>query len=225
MIRKVFIVCSFVLSLKVIAQANPATYSSIGSVINGAKQSGYSTLSVTSTGLHKKNVKGSPLLFNKYVNGVIELNDGRSFRISDLNINLFKGVFFAKIDDKSNFIFINVKSLKTDNKTYIQKGNMVLEELAKGNKITLLKHIYKEKKNISPDRLNPFGQEKWKENEEYYLLKNNKTEKIKLKERILLSFFEKSEENNIKKYIKNNKLSLKKEKDVIKVINYYNSLQ
>ena len=57
----------------------------------------------------------------------------------------------------------------------------------------------------------------------YYLVKNNKAQSIKLKKKQLLGLF-KDQEAAIKKFAKKNRLKLNSEKDLIAILGYYESL-
>ncbi len=65
---------------------------------------------------------------------------------------------------------------------------------------------------------------KYIENNKYFIINNEKGEvkKVKLKKKDILKVLDKKEE--LEKFASSKKLSFKKEKDVIKIINYYSSL-
>ncbi|WP_108840577.1 hypothetical protein [Aquimarina sp. Aq78] len=65
---------------------------------------------------------------------------------------------------------------------------------------------------------------KYIENNKYFIINNKKGEvqKVKLKKKDILKVLDKKEE--LEKFASSKKLSFKKEKDLIKIINYYNSI-
>jgi len=169
-------------------------------------------------------IKGSPLLFNNFVNdGVLWLTSGKSYAISHINIDLDNGHFVSELSKDSIFIFNNVKVAKVKSKVYTQNSNKIYEVLQNGTKISFLKQISKVLKRQIQDKLTA-EVVKWKLVEEYYIKINGDFNLINLRKKDFYKFIEKDKVNDLKKYIKSNRLSPKKETDLITIIGYYNTL-
>ena len=65
---------------------------------------------------------------------------------------------------------------------------------------------------------------KWKLIEDYYLKVDGGLILINLRKKDFFNYLDKSKLTELKKYIKSEKLSVKKEKDLIKILHYYNSI-
>lgn len=170
------------------------------------------------------NVKGSPYLFDDFKNsGVLELVTGEKYNIKNININLDKVQFVSEQGKDSIFIFRNVKKVIIQYKEYSQIENNIYQLLEVGNNISFLKKEEKVIKRQVQDKLTP-EIVKWKLIEDYYLKVDGGLILINLRKKDFFNYLDKSKLTELKKYIKSEKLSVKKEKDLIKILHYYNSI-
>ncbi|MEN8122890.1 MAG: hypothetical protein ABFS35_21300, partial [Bacteroidota bacterium] len=65
---------------------------------------------------------------------------------------------------------------------------------------------------------------KYKKKESFFFQKDNKIQSFLMKKKIILRILE-DKNDEINRYVKNNKLSFRKEEDVILIFRYYNELQ
>ena len=170
------------------------------------------------------NVKGSPYLFDDFKNtGVLELISGEKYNINNININIYKAQFVSEQGKDSIFIFRNVKKATIQFKEYSQIENNIYQLLVVGNNISFLKKEYKVIKRQVQDKLSP-EIVKWKLIEDYYLQVDGDLIQVKLRKKDFFNYLDKMKVSDLKKYIKANKLSVKKEIDLIKILHYYNSI-
>ena len=60
--------------------------------------------------------------------------------------------------------------------------------------------------------------------QKFYILKGAEIKQLKLKKKEVFRLMKVELQNDVKKYIKKNKLSYKKEKELVEIFKYYNSL-
>ena len=117
---------------------------------------------------------------------------------------------------------VNSKRFKSFhfNKTNDDK---IFEIIWDGDLFALLKDYSTEIKTIKPEGYKDFSSDKYIVRKSYYLIKDNKIEKFKLSKKNVLSLL-KLNHKGVEKYVKQNKMSYKKDKDLKKIFDYYNSL-
>jgi len=179
-------------------------------------------------------VKGSIYLFKDWDNSSVIEVDSKKYLLKSVNYNILADQFQFKVSEDSVFVFDNtiIGEVTLNNKKFKQfyfgldEGNQFCEILFEGEKSSLLK-----KHNVKFDRAQPNPlmlkdiSDKYKKTAKYYLIDNtSKTiTSVKLKKKSLQAIF-KSKSGDIDAYVKNNKLSFKKETDLKKIFKYYNSL-
>ncbi|HIP48762.1 MAG TPA: hypothetical protein EYG92_07345 [Lutibacter sp.] len=175
-------------------------------------------------------IKGSNYLFKTWENkNVIHYKEGNQI-LKNININVKDNNFEFKISEKSvliidpkniEYITINYKNYKF----YSFEGshNKIFEIVALSKKIEILKsfEIYFVKGIANPVITNPI--DKYVLKTRYHIKKEDKISDFKLKKKRILSIFS-DKKDEITKYVKKNKLSYKKEKDVKQIFSYYSSL-
>ncbi len=175
-----------------------------------------------------KLIKGSRFLFENFQEPGIIYSNGKTHKISGLNIDALNHDIVLKIGLDSILILEKNKidSLKIGNRKFKKVGSNSLYEIVYDDqKFTLLKrhkcHIKKGRTNVMKGTT---------ENDSYkltnkYFLYQNKTlsNSFELNKKAVVNLFEKQEKQT-KKYIRNNKLNIKKEEDFIKLLNqlFYN---
>lgn len=215
--KSIFFICIMFISTAFTAQSSGAFLGSNQLLENG---------SFSSLNSHFGNIKakGTSLMFKDFKNqATLTLTSGETYNISNINMNLDKGTFVAEIGKDSLFIFKNVKKAVINNKKYILVNNSIYQVLESGKNISfLIKHTKVIKRQVQ----NKLSAEelKWKHNEDYYVKINNNFEEINLKKKDFFNFLDANNIKNLKAFIKNNRLKVKKEKDLITIFKHYNTL-
>lgn len=185
-----------------------------------------------------ESVEGSPFLYEKWNKGTVTLDNGTIYKDISLKYDQVRDVLLFESKGGEAFEFVNkVKSFKIvtaesgENKERVfrsgyKQGNDIkennfIEVLAVG-KVELLKKTTKQileessyesalkKKNIHAK-------------ESHYLSDGTALSKIKMNEKSLLTAL-KDKDAELNEYLKKNNLKIKKEEDVLQLVNYYNSL-
>lgn len=176
-------------------------------------------------------IDGTPYYNDEWISGTIKLKNGVELKIESCKYDVYEGkliflkdetpLYFSNPEDINSFMlgsskFINLK-LKNNNDFY--------EKLLEAENFVLLKKyqcVFIKGKET--DGINPATKNKYKVNSNYYYKKENEAlKKIKFKEQAILELIPDKKEE-IKNYIKENKLNCKDEKDVIKVFEFYSTL-
>ncbi len=179
-------------------------------------------------------VKGSIYLFKDWDNSSVIEVDNKKYLLKSVNYNILADQFQFKVSEDSVFVFDNtiISEVKLNNKRFKQfyfgldEGDKYCEVLFEGEKSSLLK-----KYDVKFDRAQPNPlmlkdiSDKYVKTTKYFLIDNNtKTiSSIKMKKKSLAVLFD-DKFADVDSYVKKNKLSLKKEGDLMKVFKYYNSL-
>lgn len=174
-----------------------------------------------------KNIKGSNYLFEKWENFAnIYSDNGNVFRITNLNYNIKSKKLEAKISNDSVFQFNTegISKVRIMNSTFKLIDSEFMKELMTGKVGLYIKYSLKTKDAVfnplTHDELTP---EEVIKVEDYLILVEGKSFDIKLKKGDILKCL-KDKEKEVKDFVKRNKLSFSNEKDVVKILGYYNSL-
>lgn len=174
-----------------------------------------------------KNIKGSNYLFEKWENFAnIYSDNGNVFRITNLNYNIKSKKLEAKISNDSVFQFNTegISKVRIMNSTFKLIDSEFMKELMTGKVGLYIKYSLKTKDAVfnplTHDELTP---EEIIKVEDYLIQVEGKSFDIKLKKGDILKCL-KDKEKEVKDFVKRNKLSFSNEKDVVKILGYYNSL-
>ncbi|WP_435263748.1 hypothetical protein [Tenacibaculum sp. nBUS_03] len=172
-----------------------------------------------------ENMKGSIYLFKSWKNlSTLTSFSNKKLKIDNLNYDIENKQFVAKISNDSIYIFNNLKTVKTPLSSFKNIDGTFYELLVDGKVQLLKEYTGKYKKAVINKMTNQVVKKpQYVKTEILYLRQNKKIKKIKLK-RSSIQKITSSKKEDIKKYIKSNKLSYKKENDVIKILNYFNEL-
>ncbi len=183
----------------------------------------------------QKPVEGSPFARSEYVKGTVIRNNGDIYQNIPLRYNKYEDrIEFEDVNGKDLYIDnpSDYKFIIIDDQQYIYgeflkenkkvKGYYVLLEVGK---VSLLKKQLCGLKKAEPAK--PFQDPKpakfYTKTDEFYILINQKNiEKVK-NEKECLAILQ-DQKNKLAKYIKSEKLKVKKEEDLKKLIEYYNTL-
>ncbi|TYP98064.1 hypothetical protein C7447_103232 [Tenacibaculum adriaticum] len=181
---------------------------------------------------HDNRVEGTPYLFKNWLNSMaITASDGKNYTIPNSNYDALSDSFVAEISKDSvyrfndsgvDYIFlkgIKYKKYKLDGK------NNFYAILFDGERISMLKRYISEIKEGKVNRMTgaKITKNKYILKEKYYVYKNRKLTKIKLKKKQILNLL-KDKKQNVKKFVLNKDLSYSKEEDILKIFEYYNSI-
>lgn len=175
------------------------------------------------------NIKGSIFLFEEWNNRLTLLGiDKKVYNFnSNTNYNVLTDEFIVRTNDTlytlndMNVDHISFKGLK------FRKMNNGYFNLLTEGKLELLKKysLLVNQSPVDPISKEKIGSDSYKLSSKFFYMKD-KTNMLgfNLNKRSLLNLMDINKRKTIIKFSKERKLSFKKEKDVIKIINYYNSL-
>ena len=220
----VIILLSLILSTS--AQTGSSGDEDVRLYIDGTSQ--LSVANFTNPGIP---TKGDVYLFSDWVNGAkLYTKNKQRYIISGLNYNIKKEVFEIKRSKDSIFTLdsnsidhlnINGSIYKTEK---VADDETFFEILLKKEELSFLK---KNTIRLIVGKMNPLNgiQEPntYYKSYDYYLIQDGESKKIKLKKKDLNSVFD-TQSNIMKQYVKENSLSYKDEKDVIKIFAHYSTL-
>ncbi|MGB0896500.1 MAG: hypothetical protein ACPGU9_03230 [Flavobacteriaceae bacterium] len=167
---------------------------------------------------------------------VVTSIDGKQYVVPFMNFNARLNRFAANLSKESKgvqsisrdsvFMFNNsgILKVKLANKDFVKVSNKFYEVVFAKNDTRLLK-LYKgvvKEASFNPMTQQKVGKDKMVVESSYFIEKDGLNE-FKLKTKTILSLLS-DKESEIKKFIKENKLSVKNEKHLIRVFNYYKSL-
>lgn len=177
-------------------------------------------------------IKGSQYLFDSWAGQyTIVSKTGAKTQLFNLNYNISskKIESFISKDSVFQYDLNQFDYIVKFNKKYKVYNNNKIEglflELFSNNKLYFYKEV-----NVSVEEgtLNPLTQELITDNQYvkkniYYIVANDKFEKIKLNKSDLLKCLSDKDEL-IKVFVKENKLTYNSEEDFLKILNYYNTI-
>ncbi|MBT8385698.1 MAG: hypothetical protein KJO83_08290 [Bacteroidia bacterium] len=178
-------------------------------------------------------VKGTPYLFDDWNNiSVVTTLDDQKFKIVNLNYDTKSDLFVAKISQDSVFMFKPnyLKEVTINNrrfKKYLNQETALFnyyEVIAANDNTEILK---RNQKVLRIGITNRLTMEKESDyfilKEDYYLNKSGNLTELSIKKKNILKLFG-NKSQSVKKYISDNKLSIKEDVDLRKIFNYYESL-
>ncbi len=174
---------------------------------------------------------GSFFLFDNWKNNCkIQIN-GKEFRLNNVNFNIQSNEFLSKIGEDSvftvlpkyiDFITINNKKFKYhlykgENKFFeVLLDTKNIFSLFKGHYIRIIPKSEVGMLNRPYDEI--------RREKKFYILNGSKLIGFKLKKKDILKRIDKDKQNIIIKYVVEKKLSYKREKDVVEIFKYYNTI-
>ena len=179
-----------------------------------------------------KFIIGSAYLFEEWNNDAeIQTLNGERFLVRNINLNISRNAFEAKINDNDSifsFTFNNIKQIIINGKSYknyyYNEDNRVYELIYSGKNFTLLKGFDVKLVTGSGNPMVNRSNDKYVRKESYFIRsKSEKTiENFKMNKRSLNRLFEKSavDLNRILGFIDSGNLSYKDEKDVISMLEF-----
>lgn len=185
--------------------------------------------------LAKKGIEGSVMMFNDNVNhqGRLYSND-KVYILRDINYNIDKDQFQSKLDNDSTFVYNleTVKRVSIKDRDFaviynnLEGKNSIYEVIQAGKKVSLVKKHYINLLKASPNpmvnRKTTKIQQKWA----YYIVddQDNIYEFNGKKNALLTSVKDPDKRQQLKDYMKENRLRVSKMEHLIKIFDFYNTL-
>ena len=227
--KSIFIVILIFTSSLIFSQTKDAR-SSYETIIQIATSN---TTGSTGTFINKpKDIIGNIYVFENWNNSCnIKIGD-KVYKLKNINLNMKSDQFEAKVGKDSMFAFntSNIDYIIIKNRKFKsfyvpeKEKNRNFELIYDSVDIKLLKEYEVGIKYNDPD---PLMVKKNVDNYfttiTYYIRKGEEIKQIKLKKKDILNLFDRKA-SVVDKFVKENKLSYKKEKDLNKIFIYYNSL-
>ena len=208
-----------------------------GPAINTLDQDAFNAVNSRGSWRHVINdykVDGSPLAFKKGVKKItIYTNDGGAYSVPNGNYNAQTDKIVSVLGKDSVYTFgeHNIKNYKFGKDILTRYADKKGKKrfyfnLTKLNKVTLLKGYFAK---IKPGTINALTKtkvtnDKYVIDEKYFVLKSDLIAyKFSLKKKSVLKLM-KDHQKEVKTFIEDNNIHFKRERDFIKVFNYYNTL-
>ena len=175
-------------------------------------------------------ILGSVYLFDEWDNSAeIHTLSSEKFLVRNINLNINRNAFEAKLTDSDSifsFNFNNIKQVVISDKIYknyfYNDDNRVYEiiyetekfSIMKGFSVKLVKGHYNPMVRISNDKYSKFSS--------YFIKLNNSIKPFKLRKKSVINLLS-ADKNSISRleiYVNTKRLSYKKEKDVIQILDY-----
>ena len=179
-----------------------------------------------------KVILGSTYLFDEWNNdGEIQTVTGERFLVRNINLNLSRNAFEAKVNDNDSifsFNFNNIKQIVINGKSYknyyFNEENRVYELIYSNENFSILKGFSVKLVTGSGNPMVNRSNDKYVKKESYFMRSNSEKtiENFKMNKRSLNRLFEKSavDLNRILGFIDSGNLSYKDEKDVIRMLEF-----
>jgi hypothetical protein len=173
-------------------------------------------------------ITGSVLLSDNWVSdAVVKTIEGNTYLPKAINYNVELATFVIKIAEDSLFTLdkTKVKSIQFKSKSFEILNDKYYENLSKG-KLNLYKEYYLSLKKgaIDPISKSKISDDKYVIKSKYYINENDSLKELKISKKQILKLCTKDKVNAVKKFIKENKLSVKEDDDLRKILKYYNSI-
>lgn len=176
------------------------------------------------------NLKGSFHLFKDWNHmGIIKTTQDEAFKIENINLNIKDNRYESKVGNDSIFVFdmenidyllIDYRKFRSYNLPEYDAGK-IMEVIIEHNDLALLKEY---KSDIKIGEPHPLMLERTTDEyfikSSYYLKRGDKFEKFSLSKKKINGLVEADRIKDLSKYVKSNKLSYKKDKDVNQMLTY-----
>ena len=184
----------------------------------------------------KRQIDGKFHLFENWNNtAVIHTLSDDKFLVRRINLNLQRNSFEAKMNDSDSifaFTFNNIKKIVINNKVYknyyYDDDNRVYEMLYDSDNYKLMKGF---EVKLVAGSVNPLvnrPNDKYVRGEDFFIMINGTINSVKLKKKSIFKVLTGGDKLNKSKldiFVDLNSLSLKNEDDLVKIFEYYDSIQ
>jgi len=208
---------------------NPNNNVLIGLTNLGANRAAFGSPSLIKN--PKKPIDGTVYIYDEWDNNGTVSSEETKVRLSNLNFNAQRNAFQSKINRDSlfTFNFRNLKEVVIKDKTFknvyspIHQKSRVFEVLIENKDFSIYKDYRIEIKDGNPDPQRGSPNDKYLLRYDYYVSQGENFDKFQLKKSKLLKLMG-DKADKVEAYIKSNKLKIKKSKDLLKIMKYYNEL-
>lgn len=172
---------------------------------------------------------GSVLLFDKMQKNSSIYLDSIKLVLNEVNYNIQKDQFFTTLDKDSVFVFDfdYIKKVKIANRTFKRYNNSekftneIYEVLFEGKRLSLLKKYRVQFVKSSPNPMVNRPRNQIKRKKEFYIRRaDGKMIPVRMSKSSVLKTLGLQNNEELKQMIKGEKLKLKKEKDVVKLLQF-----
>ncbi len=167
--------------------------------------------------------KGSDVyLYETWGNNAVIFVDNNKYQLSNINFNITSNSFESRLGRNKIFSFKNIyiDSVKINNHFFKKAKNYFYEVLFENENIQLLKkHDIQYQAGIVNRLDGNVGKSRRYIVYKYLINLNNSFSKIELNKKSILNSF-KANQFELEKFVKREKLSYKKEKDIVKIMNF-----
>lgn len=177
-----------------------------------------------------ESISGSPYINDKYIMGILRMRDSSIYKLP-LRYNIYADELEYQMDDKNFYVTNkdNIDEVSFDNSIFkyltVNGKRGYYEQLAVGKCTLLKKHIihFQAAEGPKPIEGTPRPAQFVNQKSQFFTFtKNNPPVIIKNMKSIVDVLLDKK--NQIEDFIKSNNLKKLNEKNLVKIINYYNSL-
>lgn len=169
-------------------------------------------------------VTGNPFLFSEWNRPGVVYSGENAYPLKEMNYNILSDdiVILRSKDSVFTFNKVKIDSFSIHTKRFKKYNTSFYEVLYNGSEISLLKKYDVE---IIEGMFNPMDgtkeKSRFKTVDDFYIEKEKSVVKFIPSKKSITSIF-KDKSPSVKKFIKQNKLSLKKENDLIEIFKFYN---
>lgn len=175
----------------------------------------------------EKNFDGSIYLFKEWSNSAsVFMKDGGNLILDNVNFNIKDDVFQVKVSSDSILTFgiENLKRLVIKNrifkKIYANNQNKTYEEIYSSKDLSILKSYEVEVIPASNDPMAARSKNKFSQRSKYFIKRASGFLDFKLNKKGVLSLVDDNVIKDVQKFVKNNKLSYKKDDDLKRILKY-----
>jgi hypothetical protein len=185
---------------------------------------------------NEKTTEGSPYLYGEWDNIAKVYFNGKAYIFNTFNYNVYAQQFEAKVSKDSVFAVnpSGVDKVVLKNRVFRRyldpelEHNSYFEEIIKSKDFLLLRKYSTiiKKAEVNPLTKTPKGLPVLKLEEDFYVLKGESSQlnKINFKKSSILDLIDKNFVKEVQSYVKENRLKYNNLEDVVRILEYYNSL-
>ena len=220
--RNILVVLCLLFSTSVYTQTNfSAGFSMGGNDLNYGSTFFYNTRNV---------ILGSVYLFDEWNNNAeIHTLSNERFLVRNINLNINRNAFEAKLTDSDSifsFNFNNIKHIVINDKTYknyyYNDDNRVYEIIYQSNTFSIMKGFSIKVVSSSGNPMVNRSNDKYAKFSSYFIKKNNSIKPFRLRKRSIYNLLDNDKNiiSRLESYMSNKNLSYKREKDVVQILDY-----
>lgn len=193
----------------------------------------YSNINRTNSpaNLPYEDIKGSPYIFENFAIGKVKLREGKTFE-GPLRCDIYAGEFEFKTKEGDIYTIINpeaIENISINDRKFIfipdrkrAGSGDYFEVILEGNFSLLTKHNVVLKEPVPEKPYVPGKPATFVAKDDVFYVLNDKTGLIEIKNKESLTGIDKSRSENIKAFIKENKIKISDKTDLIEVTNFLN---